>query len=109
MALSKRPYSYSKMDKEDPEDVIHRRAQFLIYKVLEQANSPRKQSCLRIRISKLKVKIGNKLRRFRKRIMATVSAVRVCFHGHATTQLKTWKKLFGKGRQTLRNIPPMIK
>ncbi|KAE9594674.1 hypothetical protein Lal_00037403 [Lupinus albus] len=109
MALSRRSYSYSKMDKEDPEDVMRRRTQFLIYKVLEQANSPKKQSCLRIRISKLKVKIGNKLRRLRKKINASVCAVRVCFHGHATTQLKIWKRLFGKGRQTLKNLPPMIK
>ncbi|KAK7245848.1 hypothetical protein RIF29_40700 [Crotalaria pallida] len=109
MALSRRPYSYSKMDKEDPEELIHRRAQFLIYKVLEQANSPRKQSLLRIRISKLKVKIGNRLRRLRKRIMSSVSAVRVGIHGHVTSQLKTWKKLFGKGRQTIISLPPMIK
>ncbi|KAK7359766.1 hypothetical protein VNO77_01731 [Canavalia gladiata] len=109
MALSRRPYSYSKMDKEDPEDMIHRRAQFLIYKVLEQADSRRKPSCLRIRISKLKVKIGNRLRRFRKRIMLGVSAARVGIQGHVMSQVKTWKRLFGRGRQSLISLPPLIK
>lgn len=108
MALCRRQYGYSKMDKEDPEEVIHRRAQFLIYKVLEQA-ADRKPSCLRIRISKLKVKIGNKLRRLRKRIMSSVSAARVGIHGHVVSQIKTWKKLFGRGRPTLITLPSLIK
>ncbi|KAE9599060.1 hypothetical protein Lal_00044051 [Lupinus albus] len=109
MALSRRPYSYSKMDKEDPEEVIRRRAQFLIYKVLEKANSPRKILRLRIRITKLKVKIGNRLRRLRKRIMLSVSAVKVGIHGHFTSQVKTWKRIYSKGRQTLTSIPYIIK
>ncbi|XP_061347830.1 uncharacterized protein LOC133293300 [Gastrolobium bilobum] len=110
MALSRRSYAaYSKMDKEDPQEIIHRRAQFLIYKLLEQADSRSKQSCLRIRISKLKVKIGNRLRKLRKRIMSGVSAARVGIHGHVMSQMKTWKRVFGRGRQTLVTIPPLIK
>lgn len=101
-------YSYSKMDKEDPEELIHRKAQFLIYKVLEQANSRRKPSCLRIRISKLKVKIGNKLRRLKKRIISNVSAAKVSIHGHVASQLKTWKRLFGREKQTLLTIDPSL-
>ncbi|KAJ1428748.1 hypothetical protein SESBI_08853 [Sesbania bispinosa] len=108
MALSRKAYGYSKMDKEDPEDVIHRRAQFLIYKVLEKADSRRRQSCLRLRISKLKVKIGNRLRRLRKRIMSGVSAARVGIHGNVISQIKSWKKLFGRGRQTVISLPPLI-
>ena len=111
MALCRRPYGYSKVDKEDPEDIIHRRAQFLIHKVLEQADSRRKPSCLRIRISKMKVKIGKRLRRLRRRIMSGVSAARLGFHGHVMSQIKTWKRLFSRGRQsqTLITLPPLIK
>ncbi|KAK7303292.1 hypothetical protein RJT34_14195 [Clitoria ternatea] len=111
MALCRRAYGYSKVDKEDPEDMIHRRAQFLIYKVLEKADSSRRKpsSCLRIRISKLKVKIGNRLRRLRKRLMCGVSAARIGIHGHVVNQLKTWKKLLGSGRQSFSSIPPLIK
>ncbi|XP_020210427.1 uncharacterized protein LOC109795365 [Cajanus cajan] len=109
MALSRRPYAYSKVDKEDPEDIIHRRAQFLIHKVLEKADSRRKASCLRIRISKLKVKIGKRLRRLRKRIMSGVSVARLGIHGHLMTQIKTWKRLFGLGRQTIVTLPPLVK
>ncbi|XP_058757742.1 uncharacterized protein LOC131630997 [Vicia villosa] len=108
MALSRKQCSYSKMDKEDPEEILHRRAQFLIYKVLEQANSRRKQSCLRIKISKLKVKIGKRLKRLRKRIMSSVVATRVGIHGHVVSQLKTLKRLFGREKQTLLTIPSLI-
>ncbi|KAK7412663.1 hypothetical protein VNO78_04195 [Psophocarpus tetragonolobus] len=110
MPLCRKPYSYSKVDKEDPEEIIHRRAQFLIHKVLEQADSRRKPSCLRIRISKLKVKIGNRLRRLRKRIMLGVSAARLGIHGHVMNQIKTLKKLFGPGRQSqsLIALPPLL-
>ncbi|RDY08333.1 hypothetical protein CR513_07450, partial [Mucuna pruriens] len=76
MALSRRLNGYSKMDKEDPEDIIHRRAKFLIYKELEKADSRRKPSCVRIRMVKLKIKIGNGLRSINKRIFS-----RAGFHG----------------------------
>ncbi|XP_068496383.1 uncharacterized protein [Phaseolus vulgaris] len=110
MDLSRRSYGYSKVDKEDPEDIIRRRAQFLIHKVLDKADSRRKPSCLRLRISKLKVKIGRRLMRLRKRMISGVSSLRLGIHGHFTTQLKTWKRLFGRGRQspTLIALPPLI-
>ncbi|XP_027339357.1 uncharacterized protein LOC113853102 [Abrus precatorius] len=110
MALCRRPYAYSKMNKEDPEEIIHRRAQFLIYKVLEKADSRGKPSCMRIRISKLKVKIGKRLRKLRKRIMSGVSSAKVGIQGHFMSHVKTWKRLFGGGRQTtLISLPPLIK
>ncbi|XP_014518215.2 uncharacterized protein LOC106775583 [Vigna radiata var. radiata] len=100
MDLCRRSYAYSKVDKEDPQDIIHRRAQFLIHKVLEKADSRRKPSCLRLRISKLKIKIGKRLMRLRKRIISGVSTVRLGIHGHFITQLRTWKRIFGRGRQS---------
>ncbi|KAI4298674.1 hypothetical protein L6164_032206 [Bauhinia variegata] len=109
MALQRRPFAYSKMDKEDPEELIHRRAQFLIYKALEKADSRRKPSYLRIRISKLKVKIGNRLRRIKKKVLSGVSSARVGFHGQVMGQLKTWKRMFGRGRQTIISLPPLFK
>ncbi|WVY93114.1 hypothetical protein V8G54_032202 [Vigna mungo] len=110
MDLCRRSHGYSKVDKEDPQDIIHRRAQFLIHKVLEKADSRRKPSCLRLRISKLKIKIGKRLMRLRKRIISGVSTVRLGIHGHFITQLKTWKRIFGRGRQsqTLITLPPLI-
>ncbi|KAF7811154.1 uncharacterized protein G2W53_032130 [Senna tora] len=88
LARKNKPYGYSKMEKEDPEDIIHRRAQFLIYKAMEQADSISSSStskpssyCLmmRIRICKLKVKIGRRLRRFRKKLLSTAKSA---FQGH---------------------------
>ncbi|KAK4421332.1 hypothetical protein Salat_2083700 [Sesamum alatum] len=64
MSVLNRPYAYSKMLSEDPEETEHRRAQFLIYKVLQKADRMRsRRSWLRVRVFKLKIKIGRKLRK----------------------------------------------
>ncbi|KAJ9128993.1 hypothetical protein P3X46_034247 [Hevea brasiliensis] len=83
-------YGYSKLDKEDPEEMIHRRAQFLIYKALQQADSIGKPSFLRIRLCRLKVKIGKKLKKLRK----SISAARVRMYKQIANQ---WKRLFCHG------------
>nr|AFK36763.1 unknown [Lotus japonicus] len=108
MALSRKQFSYAKMDKEDPIELIHRRAQFLIHKLLEKADFRRKPSCLRIRIFKLKVKIGNRLRRLRKRIFFGVFVARVGIQGHVVSQMKTVKGMFGRGRQSIISLPPFM-
>lgn len=43
--------------------------------------------------------------------MSGVSAARLGFHGHVMSQIKTWKRLFNRGRQsqTLITLPPLIK
>ncbi|MED6143897.1 hypothetical protein PIB30_009970 [Stylosanthes scabra] len=102
LCCKKQFHGYSKMEKEDPEEMIHRRAQFLIYKVLQQADScsSSSSSSRRIRICKLKVKIGNRLRRLRKRIISG-------FHG-----IKAWKRFFaikGTTQTLMRPLPPLIK
>ncbi|KAJ7946278.1 Rhodanese-like domain-containing protein [Quillaja saponaria] len=108
MSLAKRPYAYSKMDMEDPEEKIHRRAQFLIYKVLEQADSRRKPSYLGFKVSKLKVKIGKRLKRLRKRMLSGISEARVVVYKQVISQLKTWKKLFGHGETIISQLPPLF-
>ncbi|CAI9087215.1 OLC1v1021234C1 [Oldenlandia corymbosa var. corymbosa] len=71
--LSTTKLGYSKMDKEDPEEVMHRRAQFLIYKKMQQADFPRKRpSWLKVRATKLKIRIGKRLRRLRKSILSII-------------------------------------
>ncbi|XP_021294516.1 uncharacterized protein LOC110424292 [Herrania umbratica] len=102
MAILRRSYAYSKVDKEDPEEIIHRRARFLIYKVLEQADSRRKPSILRIRLCRLKVKIG---RRLKKCALVTVSAARAGVYKQAIDQLKTWRRLFSRGGGTISSLP----
>ncbi|XP_028761844.1 uncharacterized protein LOC114720364 [Neltuma alba] len=114
LAIYRKAYGYSKVEKEDPEDIKHRRAQFLIYKVMEKADhgyyysrrrKPKSSSSsswsLRIRISKLKVKIGKRLRRFKKRIQSTVSSAKSGFHGHLMAHLKTVKNII--------SLPPLFK
>ncbi|GMI93314.1 hypothetical protein like AT1G11655 [Hibiscus trionum] len=97
MAVLKRSYGYSKVNKEDPDEIIHRRAQFLIYKALEQADSIRKPSFIRIRLCRLKLKIGRKLKKLRKTAMVSVSGLRICVYRHVLNQLKTWRRLFNRG------------
>ena len=105
MALLRRSYAYSKVDKEDPEEIIHQRAQFLINKVLEQADSRRKSSFLRIRLCRLKVKIGRRLKKIRKSALVSISAARVCVYKQVINQLKTWRRLFNRGDGTIVNLP----
>ncbi|KAE8099352.1 hypothetical protein FH972_017341 [Carpinus fangiana] len=53
-------YAYSKL--EDREE----KTRFLIFKILEQADSQKGSSCLKIRICVLKVEIGKRLRKLKK-------------------------------------------
>uniref|UniRef100_A0A7N0UC59 Uncharacterized protein n=1 Tax=Kalanchoe fedtschenkoi TaxID=63787 RepID=A0A7N0UC59_KALFE len=78
------PYAYTKMDAEDPEELVHRRAQFLIYKAMQQIENRRRPSQIRVRISKLKIKIGRRLTKLRRSLMISVGAARAC----AARQLK---------------------
>jgi len=98
-------YGYSKLDKEDPEEVMHRRAQFLIYKALQQADSPRRRpSFLRIRLCRLKIKIGKKLKKLGKGKLLSISAARVRVYGQVTSH---WKRLFGNV-EAIASLPPML-
>ncbi|KAE8707482.1 Detected protein of confused Function [Hibiscus syriacus] len=89
MAILGRSNGYSKVDKEDPEELIHRRAQFLIYKVMEQAKCRRKPSFIRIRLCRLKVKIGRRLKKLRKSVSVSISAARIGVYKQVMNQLKT--------------------
>lgn len=98
MVILSRSYGYSKVDKEDEEEIIHRRAQFLIYKVMEQADARRKPSFLRIRLCRLKVKIGRRLKKLRKSALVTISSARIGVYKQVIDHLKTWRRLmFNRG------------
>ncbi|KAK6932318.1 hypothetical protein RJ641_001942 [Dillenia turbinata] len=106
MTLLKKPYGYTKMEVEDPEEVMHRRAQFLIYKVLEQADARRRPSTLRVRICRLRVKIGKRLKRLRKSMSSDLSLAKLSVYRKALRQLKAWKAILGGGaRATLASLP----
>lgn len=102
--LSTRACAYTKMDKEDPEELMHRRAQFLIYKLLEQADSRTRPSWLHVRISKLKIR---RLKKLRKSILLNIIAAKGSFYKRLISQLKTWKRLF-RIRQTILSLPPTL-
>nr|XP_004293283.2 PREDICTED: uncharacterized protein LOC101291313 [Fragaria vesca subsp. vesca] len=101
MAGVRKRNGYSKIDKEDPEEVIHRRARFLVYKVMQQAEYRRRPSNLRIRIRKLKVKFGMRLKKLRKSMLLSISAARVVVYKQVSRQLKTCKSLFGRVEEPL--------
>lgn len=97
--FSRRSCAYSKLEIEDPEEIKHRRAQFLIYKVLQQAAdvSPRRRkrrSWLRIRMCGLKVRIGKRLKKLRKGIVLSVGAAKASGRKQVICHMKTWKRLF---------------
>ncbi|XVF87718.1 hypothetical protein PTKIN_Ptkin18bG0143200 [Pterospermum kingtungense] len=105
MAILSRSYGYSKVNKEDPEEIIHRRAQFLIYKVMEQTDARRKRSFLRIRLCRLKVKIGRRLKKLRKSALVSVSAAKTGVLKQVIDQLKAWGRLFNHGGRTIDTLP----
>lgn len=89
MYLFVNPYSYSRIEEGDPEEVQHLKARFLIYKVLEEADrrrGGRRASCSsRLRACRSKrSKIGAKL----KRLRVTVSK-------QVTRQISNLKLLLG--------------
>ncbi|XP_059318604.1 uncharacterized protein LOC132069188 [Lycium ferocissimum] len=113
--LMSRPYyAYSKMEIEDPEEVQHRRAQFLIHKSLQKSDSigsqRRQPIWLKVKVCKLKIKIGRRLKRIRKSMLLKFSATKghVVYYKQLICQLKYWKRLI-KGRETaMAKLPPMF-
>lgn len=73
--MIKNPNDYAKIEKEDPNEIIHRRAQFLIHKILQRADTEtlrqqhKKTSTTKtssFRVVGIRMKIGKKLRKLRK-------------------------------------------
>ncbi|PWA37487.1 hypothetical protein CTI12_AA589620 [Artemisia annua] len=86
-------YAYAKLEMEDPEEMKSRKAQFLIYKSLEKADSSikrsRKTSWLKVRIFKLKIKFGKKMKKLKKSLLVVTKC------GAAKVGvLQQWKRLF---------------
>ncbi|XP_073049684.1 uncharacterized protein [Primulina eburnea] len=101
MAVSKRPYSYSRIGQEDPQETQHRLAQFLIYKTLQKAdNTRRSSSWLRIRIVRLKIKIGRRLKKMKRGFVSAVSSAKSDICKQVNCALKSWKQLLRAKRGT---------
>lgn len=73
--MMKIPNEYTKIEKEDPNEMIHRRAQLLIHKILQRSDteiSRQKQKRTTtvkrpsFRVVGIRMKIGKKLRKLRK-------------------------------------------
>ncbi|OIT33910.1 PREDICTED: uncharacterized protein LOC109205384 [Nicotiana attenuata] len=108
--LSKPYYAYSKMEMEDSEELQHRRAQFLIHKSLQKSDSishRRQPIWLKVKVCKLKIKIGRRLKRMKKSILLKFSATKNVVSKQFNFQLKSWKRLI-KGRETMVKLPPMF-
>nr|XP_043626903.1 uncharacterized protein LOC122598376 [Erigeron canadensis] len=99
-------YAYSKIEMEDPEEIKSRKAQFLIYKSLEKVDSSirksRKPSWLKVKIFKLKIKVGKKMKKLKKNLLV-VSRCGVARVG----VLQQWKRLFTV-RQAMLKIPTVF-
>ncbi|KAG2300937.1 hypothetical protein Bca4012_008874 [Brassica carinata] len=100
MTLFKRQCMYSKVNKEDPEEVFHQRAKFLIYKTLQEVDlvsrrSSYPSSFLRMKFLRLKVEIGKGLTKLRRSVVTAVG-----FGGirkHSQSGVRTLKKMFHCG------------
>ncbi|ONK65503.1 uncharacterized protein A4U43_C07F37770 [Asparagus officinalis] len=105
-----RSCSYSKVAKEDPDEKKHRRAQFLIDRELLKADtiSRRRSNAPRMVVSKLKIKVGSRLKRSRKTVSYTVSIARakICVYKKVLEQIKLWKQgIIGKDTDVMMLAP----
>lgn len=107
MALINRAYVYEKMESEDVEEVKHRRAQFLIYKSLQKADGRRRPSWLRVKMFKLKIKIGKRLK---KSFSSTVFfSAKADFYKQIAFLLKSCKHfIHGKQEPVTGNLHPIF-
>ncbi|XP_057811264.1 uncharacterized protein LOC131025486 [Salvia miltiorrhiza] len=107
MSLINRAYAYSKMDNEDAEEVKHRRAQFLIYKSLQKADGRRRPSWLRVKMFKLRIKIG---KRFRKGFSSTLFfSAKADFYRQIAFLIKSCKHLLhAKHEPVTGNLHPIF-
>ncbi|WOL04924.1 hypothetical protein Cni_G13647 [Canna indica] len=88
--LSNTHCPYSRVDKEDSEEMQHLKARFLIYKVLEEADRDQKRrTASKLRVCRLKRKIGLRL----KRIRVVISRARLCVCRNVVKQFR-YLKLF---------------
>ncbi|KAL2483959.1 hypothetical protein Fot_45403 [Forsythia ovata] len=109
MAFLNRPYAYSKMEMFDPDEKQHQRAQFLIYKTMKKAEIRRSRpSWLRVKMFKLKIKIGKRFKTMRKSIGFTLSSAKTGFCKKITCQLKSWKRLIHRREGIITSLPSMI-
>lgn len=113
-------FAYSKMEVEDPEEVKHRRAQFMIYKTMQQVDSMTtrrsRPSWLKVKTFKLKIRIGKKLKKLRKTILCTINsaaqptAAAALVYKQLLTQFRTLRRLFPT-REAIDNValfPPIF-
>ncbi|KAL3740714.1 hypothetical protein ACJRO7_021914 [Eucalyptus globulus] len=108
MALSKKPYAYKRMDFEDPEEKKHWKLQFLIYKVLERADTRRRPLLLRARLCWLKVKTRWQLKKSRKRMALMVSKARLAVYKQLISQLRSLEALVWPCRKQAIDQPPTL-
>ncbi|KAL7088692.1 hypothetical protein ACP275_13G143400 [Erythranthe tilingii] len=110
--LMNREYgNYSKLDNEDPEETQHRLAQFLIYKAMQRADSSnrRRPSWLRVKMFKLKIKFGKRLRNLKKGLSANVFSSKGRFCKQISSVLKSCKHLLhGKQGPVAGALPPIF-
>ncbi|ERN19663.1 hypothetical protein AMTR_s00062p00169680 [Amborella trichopoda] len=104
----RKAYAYHKLPAfhEDPEEQNHRLALYLIAKTLEKADRPRRRpSFLRLRLCKLRIRLGKQIRKLKKRIQMAFLFINsdVCIQLHG--QLKFLKSLF-RGKQAMASLQP---
>lgn len=88
MGVLRAHFSYAKLNKEDPEEMQHLKASFLIHKMLEEAEAQQRRSnSARLRVFRVKRKIGVRLRRLR----VAISKARLCVCYQTLKQLRHLK------------------
>ncbi|KAL3820696.1 hypothetical protein ACJIZ3_006601 [Penstemon smallii] len=98
------------MENEDLEEKKSRRARFLVYKVMQKADTRRsKPSWLRVKMSKLKIKIGTRLKKLRKGFSSTMFSAKADFCKQMACALNSCKFLVhAKQGHIVGTLPPVF-
>ncbi|GFP97030.1 hypothetical protein PHJA_001847100 [Phtheirospermum japonicum] len=99
------------MENQDTEERKHRLAQFLIYKAMKKADiaSRKRPSWLRVKMLKLKIKIGHRLKILKKGFSSTAFSAKADFCKQMSCALKSCKHLLvAKQVPIVRTLPPAM-
>lgn len=77
MGFLRTQFSYSRIEEEDPEELEHRKARFLIYKVLDEADARQKRKQIwRSKLQNIKRKISSGLKKIELNFGILLAALR---------------------------------
>ncbi|KAG9454054.1 hypothetical protein H6P81_006958 [Aristolochia fimbriata] len=75
---------------------------------MEEADARRRKASLKVRICRLKIKMGRRLKRLRRHLQLSFSAARGCLSRKVAGKLKVWKWGVKVEETAVISLPPLF-